>query len=47
MQVLLSFRPSSHDGIIEASVDSETQNKLKDLNNDLFEPPTDQEIVFI
>jgi hypothetical protein len=47
MQVLLSFRPSDDEGLIEASVDSETQNKLKNLNNDLFDPPVDQEIVFI
>ena len=32
MQVLLSFRPASDDGLIEASVDSDTKNKLKNLN---------------
>ena len=47
MQVLLSFRPSGTTGVIEASVDSETQNKLKNLNTDLFENPPDQEIVFV
>ena len=52
MQVLLRFRPTEEHGlkIQGASVDSEIQTKLKNLNNDLFEDENkteNTEIVFI
>jgi hypothetical protein len=49
MQVLLSFRPSSTDNtdLLKASIDSSVQSKLKNLNNDLFEPKGNTEIVFV